>query len=344
MAATHINVKALVHLCCAIADQHKPIRVNVGKSRADPTGQAKTRNNATRRLKTRLTIAEKQVKKLFRAIPRTRKQQTVLPNAERESLYAYDLSETGAIALQLDIRNVIDASLETPNPSIPPADWWYEPLVEKPYRQGTVEEIRDFNQLIAQATAAGVTGAGGLQLLTTDPADVLLSADYLARVRSAVVNNYGLIKTLSDQTADQVIFQIQNGIDGGNTPTEIIDSITKRFNVSRSNAARIANTEINRAYTDARLDAAKTAAERSGLRAGVLHISALIPTTRKTHAARHGNVYTPDQQRKWWNSGAERINCLCSVRSVLIDSKGKVIDSSLQKEIKNQGAEFFEEQ
>lgn len=333
----------------------------------DPTGQARNRNRATRRLQARLTIAEREVKALFRAIPRTRKQQvilpnagksvvenvfrsyhrdiatgivSILPNADTETIYAYDLSTTGAIALQIDIREAIDRALEVAG-LIPPPGWWYEPLIELPYRQGTLEEIRDFNQLIAQAIAAGTT-VGGLPILITDPADILLSPDYLQRLREVVVRNHGLIKSLSDRTADQVIQQINLGIDAGDTPSQIRKKITKRFNVSRSNAKRIADTEINRAYNDARIEAAKTAGERSGLRAGLLHISALIPTTRANHAARHGKAYTPDQQLKWWNSGSERINCLCTTRSVLIDRNGKVVDQALQKEIKNEGSEFFD--
>jgi SPP1 gp7 family putative phage head morphogenesis protein len=310
-------------------------------TKTDPTGQARQRNKATRLFQARLTVAEREVKALFRAIPRKRTTQAILPNAERATVYAYDLSTTGAIALQVDIRNIIDAALQTTGLAVPPADWWWEPLIEQPYRQGTVEEIRDFNQLINKATAAGVTGAGGLPLLITDPADMLLSSDYLGRVRSVTVRNYGVIKTLSERTAGQVIQQINDGIQAGNTPTEIREQISKRFDVSRSSAKRITNTEINRAYNDGRLEAAKTAGERSGLRAGVLHISALIPTTRTTHAARHGNAYTPDQQLKWWNSDVNRINCLCTTRSVLIDRNGKVVDSTLQKEIKNEGDEFF---
>ena len=313
----------------------------------DPTGQARNRNKAARLFQARLTVAEREVKALFRTIPRKRTTQAILPNAERATVYAYDLTTTGAIALQVDIRNIIDRSLQTTNPAVPPANWWWEPLIEQPYRQGTLEEIRDFSQLINQAAAAGVTGAGGLPLLITDPADVLLSAEYLDRLRGAVVRNYGIIKTLSDRTAEQVIFQINDGIQAGNTPTEIRESITERFDVSRSSAKRIADTEINRAYNDARLEASKIAAERSGLRAGVLHISALIPTTRDSHAARHGNAFTPDQQLKWWNSGGNgtnRINCLCTTRSVLIDRQGNVVDQTLQKEIQNQGDEFFDEQ
>ena len=313
----------------------------------DPAGQSRNRAKATRLFQARLTIAEREVKAIFRSIPRKRTTKAILPNESVDVVYGYDLSTTGAIALQFDIRNALDDALQAGNRIVPPSPWWWEPLLEQPYRQGTLEEIRDFNQLISQAAAAGATGASGLPLLVTDPTDVLLSADYLSRVRSVTVRNYGLIKTLSERTAEQVIFQINDGIQAGNTPGEIRDAIIKRFDVSRSSAKRIADTEINRAYTDSRLDAADSAAERSGLRAGVLHISALIPTTRSSHAARHGNAYTTASQRKWWNSGGNgtnRINCLCNVRSVLIDSSGKVIDSTLQKEIKNEGAEFFKAQ
>ena len=176
----------------------------MAQTKSDPTGQARHRSKATRRFQARLTIAERDVKALFRAIPRKRTTQAILPNKEHATIYAYDLSVTGAIALQIDIRDSINRSLEVSGLT-PPAGWWWEPLIEQPYRQGTVEEIRDFNQLINQAIAAGVTGAGGLPLLITDPADVLLSAEYLSRVRSVTVRNYGLIQSLSERTVDQVI-------------------------------------------------------------------------------------------------------------------------------------------
>ena len=75
-----------------------------------------------------------------------------------------------------------------------------------------------------------------------------------------------------------------------------------------------------------------------------MHISALLPTTRSWHADRHGNVYTPEQQRRWWDEGANRINCHCSVRSVRVDKKGKVKNIQQQKRIKKRGAEFFQNQ
>ena len=153
-------------------------------------------------------------------------------------------------------------------------------------------------------------------------------------MRTVYASNFEVIKTLSDRTADQVNQMINLGIQAGNTPTQISEMITQRFDVARSSADRIANTEVNKAYNDARLNAVDVAAEQTGLRAGVIHLSALLPTTRQTHGDRHGNAYTTAQQRQWWNSDANRINCHCSTTTVLIDRQGRVIDTELQQEIK----------
>ena len=135
---------------------------------------------------------------------------------------------------------------------------------------------------------------------------------------------------------------MNRGISRHATSTQISKEIQERLDGSRSSAERTANTEVNKAYNDARLNATEVAARQTGLRAGVLHLSALIPTTREGHAARHGNAYTVAQQRQWWDSGSNRIRCHCSTRSVLIDSAGNVIDVELQEEIQAE-REFFDE-
>jgi hypothetical protein len=99
-------------------------------------------------------------------------------------------------------------------------------------------------------------------------------------------------------------------------------------------------TEINKAYNDAKLDATRLLSDRTGLRAAVIHISALTPTTRATHADRHGNAYTVGDQQQWWSEGSNRINCKCSTQSVLIDSKGNVMQGELQEEIKEERSFF----
>lgn len=200
----------------------------------------------------------------------------------------------------------------------------WEEQTELAYRQGTVEEVRDFNQLIAAAIAAGV-------IIDTLPPrqvpieSVLSSRVYRSKFERVRVRTDIEIKNLTADTIRQVSKQINAGIDAGSTPTEIANEISKRFNVSRSKAKRIAETEINWAYADAKLDAAALVQNETGLKSVVRHISALSPTTRPHHAARHGNLYTIEDQRLWWDTGVNRINCKCSTQTVLVDRNNAVI-------------------
>ena len=55
----------------------------------------------------------------------------------------------------------------------------------------------------------------------------------------------------------------------------------------------------------------------------LMHMSALSPTTRKTHADRHGNLYSPAEVREWWARESNAVDCKCSVVVVLVDELGK---------------------
>jgi SPP1 gp7 family putative phage head morphogenesis protein len=310
------------------------------KTKQDPTGQATNRRKAVVRLKNRLTLAERRVKKLFRDVPRTRRQETVLVNRVIP-VYDYQITADELEALERNIRNIIDDELvETQFNRMPP-NWWWQGTVEPSFRQGTAEEIVQFNRLVT-AELVRVRTARGLTTQRLEIGQVLQSSEYLQALDNIYVQDFNNIQGLSDTTSSQVIQRINAGIDAGNTPTEIGREISERFDVSRSSATRIANTEINQAYNDARINATDIAAEQTGLRAAVLHLSALIPTTRESHAARHGNAYTTAQQLKWWNTSPNRISCHCSTRSVLIDRQGNVVDVELQEEIQAE-REFFDD-
>ena len=306
------------------------------KTKADPTGQAVNRNKATRQLVNRLTHAEREVKALFRAVPRTTRRQTKVVNAEQETVYSYDFDYEEFAALSAFAIN--QSLLETQTNRMP-FDWYYRPTIELPYRQGTVEEVRDFNALVASAITAGVLVAG-LPPETVAAEQVLISTGYRLSVSKVQAVNFSVVKGLSEKTATQVLGRVNDGIEAGESPTAIAEDITKRFDVAKSDAKRIAHTEVNKAYNDAKLKATDMLAQRTGLRAGVIHISALTPTTRTTHADRHGNAYTTSDQTGWWNEGANRINCKCSTRTILIDRSGNVVDVAEQDVIKAERSFF----
>jgi hypothetical protein len=306
---------------------------------SDPTGQGNNRRRATRLLRDRLTVAQRAVRRLFRDIPRTRRQEAVISNARVVPVYDYRITSDELEQLERQIRGTIgDELLETQFNRMPP-NWWWQGVVEPAYRQGTAEEIVEFNQLVT-AELIRTRTVRGVMTQRLEVGAVLQSQEYLESLNKVYVRNFAGIKSLSDRTSDQVVQVINAGIAAGQTPTDISKAINERFDVSRTSAARTANTEVNKAYNDARLDSTTIAAKVTGMRAGVLHLSALIPTSRHNHVARHGNAYTVAQQRQWWDSGTNRINCHCSTRSVLIDNKGNVIDVELHEEIRVEREKF----
>ena len=313
------------------------------KTKADPTGQAKNRKKGTLTLDRRLNKSEREVKALFRLIPKKRKTKATITNDflidAKTVYYEYEITDTESAQLGKSIDFIINNELLETQTGDMPYNWYWKDNIELSYRQGTAEELVNYNQLISAAAVAGVL-VKGLSPRPVPIEQVLLSQNYREALNKVYVSNFESVKTLSQRTSSQVMQQINAGIDAGDTPTVISKNISERFNVARSSAKRIADTEINKAYTDSKLNANDIAAAETGLRSGVIHISALTTTTRNTHAARHGNAYTTIDQRQWWDSNANRINCKCDIKSVLIDSKGKVVQTETQEKIKAEKSFF----
>lgn len=298
------------------------------KTAGDPTGQRANRARTSKALEQRLDLARRQVLGVFRRIPRSRRQVTKVVNAEVQAVYDYDQTPEQNEATNNEIRAIIAMLLLQTTGDSMPQNWFFKPQVEEPTRQGTLEELNEFNRLITIAITAGVLAAGGITPQRISPEVVLSSQRYLQELRAVYIDNFTTIKSLSDNTAAQVLQKINSGMRAGLTPTEIAGQITERFNVAKSSADRIARTEVNKAYNEARLRATNTAGEISGLKPLVRHISALLPNrTRKHHAARHYLVYTTSQQQAWWAEDANLVNCLCSTRTVIIDNDGNYIEA-----------------
>ena len=315
----------------------------MAKTKADPTGQQKNRKKGTLTLDRRLNKSEREVKALFRAIPKKRKAKATITNDflinAKTVFYEYEITEQELSQLGNSVEFILNDELLETQIGFMPINWYWKDNIEQPYRQGTAESLVSFNQLIAGAAIAGVL-VKGLPPRPVPIEQVLLSESYREALNKAYVTNFESVKTLSQRTSSQVMQKINAGIEAGNTPTAIANDISERFDVARSSAKRIADTEINKAYNDSKIRANDIAASETGLRSGVIHISALTPTTRNTHAARHGNAYTTVDQLQWWDSNANRINCKCTTISVLIDSKGKVVQTETQEKIKAEKSFF----
>ncbi len=114
---------------------------------------------------------------------------------------------------------------------------------------------------------------------------------------------------------------LTQGLADGVGPLEIGRRITESTDVVESRANRIARTETGEALREGRLSETEDA-QSLGILVGVMHLSALSPTTRITHAERHGWVGTVAEERAWFAEGANRINCKCSPSEMLLNEDG----------------------
>lgn len=71
-----------------------------------------------------------------------------------------------------------------------------------------------------------------------------------------------------------------------------------------------------------RLAADEADCQRLGIKHRFMHMSALSPSTRDSHAARSGELFTADEVRDWLAKDDNSTGCKCSFVLVLVDDAG----------------------
>jgi SPP1 gp7 family putative phage head morphogenesis protein len=136
--------------------------------------------------------------------------------------------------------------------------------------------------------------------------------------------------------------QLTAGLVQGIGPREIAKNLTAQAGIEKRRANMIARTEINQALRTARLDETQDASTRLNIRVKVLHISALSPTTRVTHAARSGHLYTVQEERDWYAVDGNAINCRCTSSEAIVDADGKPVSKGLIDRLQKSAAAWEE--
>jgi hypothetical protein len=196
--------------------------------------------------------------------------------------------------------------------------WWTLQYVIPAYEKGAAAAWRNLG---VQSTE--------YQLMRTSLQSLLTSEPYQRRIGLISAREFELMKGLSSDVKQGLSQQLTAGLAQGIGPKEIARNITLQTGIEERRAERIARTEINQALRTARMDETTDAAQRLGVNVRVLHISALSPTTRATHAARHGNLYTVEAERDWFAESGQAVNCKCSTSEVLVDDQGKPLSPGL---------------
>lgn len=286
----------------------KPRPPILPRSKEDPTGVDKLERGAMREFKRRIRLITKGYIALLNRIP-------VEPVVNKR--YAFQLDPVLLSALLGEGGSLIDSILlEGGEHGL----WLFESYVAVAYARGTAQEFASLGQQ-SPAYKAGQQDLG----------TIFRSEPYQRRIALIRAREFEEMQGATGKMKANMGRILTDGIGRGLNPRDIARNLTEGAGMSLRDANRIARTEVTTALRRARLDESDEAQERYGLRMKQMHMSALLPTTRRTHAERHAKLYTSDEQRDWWSKDGNSINCRCSSVSVLVDDKGKPLVPGIQQ-------------
>ncbi|HDV8501628.1 TPA: phage head morphogenesis protein [Enterobacter bugandensis] len=194
---------------------------------------------------------------------------------------------------------------------------WAMDYVVAEAQRGTLEAFNNLSQQ-SQVYASQTT----LQQLLNSPG-------YLNQISAARLTTFSDWKVISDTARGDLTNIITDAVARGVNPRETASVISKRIDVSMSKAKNIAQTEQVGALREAQWNETDWASERLGLNTGLLHLSALKPTTRTTHAFWHGKVRTVQEVRDWYAVDGNKYHCYCSQIPVLLNDDGSIFNEGL---------------
>lgn len=111
-----------------------------------------------------------------------------------------------------------------------------------------------------------------------------------------------------------------------------------------SRAATIARTELGVAYRSAVMDESQRASESLGLVTKLLWVSALLSSTRRSHADRHGRLFTRAEVAEFYSKNGNSINCFCSQTPVVVDENGNAFMTKIISKMEAQERRWMQSQ
>ncbi|MFG0518170.1 phage minor head protein [Kluyvera intermedia] len=307
----------------------------VPRNKADPTQSSRQVSRMFNDIEDRYLNIKRRLKELFdlRLTGRQREtngeQSWMMCNNEgsepslyqvNAGTYIYDMSAAQlADLLQVVQRILDDELLDGGSQNI-----WAMDYVAAEYERGT---LGAFTNLSVQSP---------IYASQTTLQQLLSSAAYQNQIASAYVSTYSDWKGISDTARADLANVIADSIGRGINPRETASIVSKRLDVSMAKAKNIAQTEQVGALREANWNETDWSADRLGLNTGLLHLSALKPTTRQTHAFWHGKVRTTQEVRDWYAVDGNKYHCYCGQIPVLLNDDGSIFNEGLADKLKTE--------
>jgi SPP1 gp7 family putative phage head morphogenesis protein len=194
--------------------------------------------------------------------------------------------------------------------------WFLNGYVKPSYDRGTQQSMTN---LSAQSTDYAKSRPS-LESLFMSPA-------YQRRMGLLRAREFEEMKGLSDGIKRDMAQVLTEGLGRGLNPRDIADNIKKQTGIEQGRANRIARTEIPQAFKTARRDESREAMNEFGFRILMLHVSAMSPTTRESHARRNGELHTIEEQQDWYAQDGNQNNCKCSEIEQILNDKGEPLSN-----------------
>lgn len=275
------------------------------RSRTDPVASAEFINRAFKQIKGRFKGIEFEVISLFNSLPVSQQSNNAVSVDEFNWIYDVDaarLAMTNERLMEIMDKWLLDGyQLNI---------LWSGQIVEDAYARGTA---------LAQSNLAAMSAAYATERSLSA---ILMTPSYRRRVGIAYARTYEDWKGLSDKARADLAGIISESVAAGRNPKTVVKTISERLGVSRSHAENIAQTEITGALRQARWDEADETKQQLQLETVIFWTSALLPTTRRTHAARHGGTFSTDNVRQFYSVDGNRYRCHCgNTEAILIKGK-----------------------
>lgn len=227
--------------------------------------------------------------------------------------YIYDMTAAQLADLLQRVQMILDDSLLDGGSN----NLWALEYVTAEYERGTHQA---FTNLSVQSP---------IYEQQTTLTQLLSRPAYLNQIAAASVSTYSDWRLESDKARGDLANVISDAIGRGINPKETARIISSRLDVSMSRAKNMAQTEQVGALRQAQWQETDWSRERLGLNTAILWISALKPTTRPWHAARHGQVFTTKEVAAFYAERGNRYHCYCANIPVILDEDGKVVNPGL---------------
>ena len=289
----------------------------------DPTGQAGNRLRAKVDISKRVERLREPVLAMLDSFP----VESITVNKTR---YNYDVNPQRIAGLFDELQSLFYRALELDGFN---RGWFLSQYLGKAWQEGTTKAFTRL-KLAAESAAPNIAEVMHLDSVLTSP-------EYARRFEIIAARAFESMQGFAGQAANDLGRILGEGVALGQSPRTIARDIRKKFDqIQGYRALRIARTEVNNSFKEARYEETKDVRDRLGLEVKVMHVSALVENTRPSHAARHGKIYTLEDEREWQNEGSNLINCLCSTVEVVFIN-GEPTQKKLIERQRKRGEAFF---